>query len=210
MNRVNSLGLNQECRIGYKHSHSRVSHCFASIRKLGNRRSSEGQYSFKPSKRTKLFILIILAGDIEMNPGPRFQCGLCKKYCKTSDRLLECEKCEKCFHTSCSNFGDNELLRIESGDGAWYCTNCSADCGLCSGAFLRGHKAVQCASCDMWIHNECSFIVKTQYETVNNTNCTLICPKCECFNFSDFFFGERMNLETENSFVPLTKKREER
>ena len=25
-----------------------------------------------------MFILIILTGDIEMNPGPRFQCGLCK------------------------------------------------------------------------------------------------------------------------------------
>ena len=49
---------------------------------LGNRRSSEGLRSFKPSKGTNLFILIILAGDIEMNPGPKFQCGLCKKYCK--------------------------------------------------------------------------------------------------------------------------------
>ena len=53
-----------------------------------------------------------------MNPGPRFQCGLCKKYCKASDRLLECEECGKRFHASCSNLGDNELLRIESGDGA--------------------------------------------------------------------------------------------
>ena len=132
--------------------------------KLGNRRSSEGLRSFKPSKGTNLFILIILAGDIEMNPGPRFQCGLCKKYCKASDRLLECEECEKRFHASCSNLSDNELLRIESGDGAWYCTNCKADCGLCSGAVLKGHKAVRCDSCDMWIHNECSFIAKTQYE----------------------------------------------
>ena len=64
MNGVNSLGSNQECRIGYKHSHSRVSQCLASIRKLGNRRSSEGLRSFKPSKGTNLFILIILAGDI--------------------------------------------------------------------------------------------------------------------------------------------------
>ena len=72
---VDSLGSNQECRIGYKRS--------------------EGLRSFKPSKETHLFILIILAGDIEMNPGPRFQCGLCKKYCKASDRLLECEECEK-------------------------------------------------------------------------------------------------------------------
>ena len=60
----------------------------ASIRKLGNRRSSEGLCSFKPSKETNSFILIILAGDIEMNPGPRFQCGLCKKYCKASEDSL--------------------------------------------------------------------------------------------------------------------------
>ena len=82
MNGVDSLGSNQKCRIGYRHSHSRVSQCLASIRELGNRRSTEGLRSFKPSKGTNLFILIILAGDFEMNPGPRFQCGLCKTYCK--------------------------------------------------------------------------------------------------------------------------------
>ena len=58
----------------------------------------------------------------------------------------------------------------------------------------------------MWIHNECSFTAETQYETVNNSNCTWICPKCEFFNFSDSFFGEQVNLETENRFVPLTKE----
>ena len=53
-----------------------------------------------------------------MNPGPRFQCGLCKMYCKASDKLLECEERAKRFHASCSKLGDDELLRIESGDGA--------------------------------------------------------------------------------------------
>ena len=157
-----------------------------------------------------LFILIILAGDIEMNPGPRFQYGLCKMYCKASDRLLECEECGKRSHASCSNLGDNELFRIESGDGAWYCTNCKADCGLCSGTVLKGHKAVRCDCCDMWIHNECSFIAETQCETVANTNCTWICPKCEFFNFSDSLLGEQVNLETENRFVPLTKEKKDR
>ena len=118
MNGVDFPDSNQECGIGYKHSHSRVSQCLANIRKLGNRRSSQGLRSFKPSKGTNLFILNILAGDIEISPGPRFQCGLCKKYCKASDRLLECEECEKRFHASCSILGDNELLRIEPGDGA--------------------------------------------------------------------------------------------
>ena len=34
---------------------------------------------FKSSKATNLAILIILAGDIETNPGPRSKCGLCRK-----------------------------------------------------------------------------------------------------------------------------------
>ena len=95
-----------------------------------------------------------------------------KKYCKASDRLLECDECEKRFHTSCSNLGDNELLRIESGDRAWYCADCKADCGLCSGAVLKGHKALQCDNCDMWIHMNAHSLQKLKYETVNNTNCT--------------------------------------
>ena len=99
------------------------------------------------------------------------------------------------------------LLRIVSGDRAWYCTNCKADCGLCCGAVLKGHKAVQC--CDMWVYNECSFIPETQYETMSNTNCTWICPKCEFFNFSDSFFSEHVNLET-GRFVPLTKEKKDR
>ena len=101
-------------------------------------------------------------------------------------------------------------LRTESGDGAWYCTNYKADCGLCSGAVLKGHKAVQCGSCDMWTHNECSFTAETQYETVSNTKCIWIYPKCEFFNFSDSFFGEQMKLETEIRFVPLTKEKKDK
>ena len=197
----------QECRIGYRHSHSRVSQCLASIRKLGNRRSSEGLRSFKPSKGTNLFILIILAGDIEMNPGPRFQCGLCKNAKSTVRHRIDFLNVRNAKNASTLQA---QTLRIESGDGAWYCTNCKADCGLCSGAVLKGHKAVRCDSCDMWIHNECSFIAETQYEIVNNTNCTWICPKCEFFNFSDSFFGEQVNLETENRFVPLTKEKKDR
>ena len=59
-------------------------------------------------------------------------------------------------------------------------------------------------------HNECSFIAETQYETVNITHCTWICPKCEFFNFSDSFFGEQVSLESENRFVPLTKEKKDR
>ena len=180
MNGVDSL----ECRIGYN---SRVSQCLAGVRKLGNSRSSEGLCSFKPSKGTNLFILIILAGDIKINPGPRFQHDLCKKYRKASDRLLECEECKKRFHASRSKLDDDELLRIESGDGAWYCSNCKADCGLCSGTVLNGHEAVQCDNCDMWIHNECSFIAETQHENCEQYKLSMDLPKMWILQLFWFF-----------------------
>ena len=59
-----------------------------------------------------LLILIILAGDIEMNPGPRSQCRLCKKYCKASEKSVKCEECEKRFHTSCISLDEKELLEL--------------------------------------------------------------------------------------------------
>ena len=35
--------------------------------------------------------------------------------------------------------------------------------------------------------------------SVENTNCTWICPKCDFFNFSDSFFADHLNLENEKS-----------
>ena len=48
-----------------------------------------------------------------MNPGPRFQCRLCKKYCKAADQVVECADCEKRFHASCANLGKEELQELE-------------------------------------------------------------------------------------------------
>ena len=123
-----------------------------------------------------------------MNTGPRFQCRLAKNNCNASDKVVVCEDLENRFQALCAKLGDNKLLKLESESGSWYCTNCKADCGLCSGAILKDHKAVECDSCEMWVHNGCSFVIpETQYETLQNRNCTWICPKCDFFNFSDSF-----------------------
>ena len=122
-----------------------------------------------------------------------------------SDKVNVCTDCEKRFHAKCSNLGADDLLKIETGNSDWYCTNCKADCGLCSGAVLSVHKAVQCDGCEMWIHKECSFITEAEYENVLKSGCTWICPKCEFFNFSDSFFVDQLNLMNRNRFDPLTK-----
>ena len=202
------LDGNQDCSIGFGNSVGRIAQSLAFTRKIGNQRGSEGLCSFNPSQGTNLLILIILAGDIEMNPGPRFQCRTCKKYCKAAEKAVKCEDCEKRFHASCVNLGPVELQKIESDNDSWYCSNCKAECSLCSGAVLNSHKAVQCDKCEMWVHNNCSFMSDSEYETMQNSNCTWICPKCDFFNFSDSFFNEQFNLESENRFDLLAKGHE--
>ena len=57
----------------------------------------------------------------------------------------------------------------------------------------------------MWIHNECSFITESEFDSVTNTNYTWICPKCDFFNFSDSFFADQLYLENQNRYDPLAK-----
>ena len=103
VNLEHSMDSNQECGIGFGNSPSSLSHFSAYSRKLGNHRSSEGLRSFEPSRGTNLLVLIILAGDIEMNPGLRYQCRQCIKYCKATDKVVKCQECSKCFHVIISN-----------------------------------------------------------------------------------------------------------
>ena len=146
---------------------------------IGNRRGAEGLRS------GKTLILIILAGDIEMNLGPRFQCRTCKK---AAEKAVKCEDCEKRFHASCVNLSPVELQKIESDNDSWYCSNCKAERSLCSGAVLNSLKAVECDKCELWVHNKCSFMSDSEYEMKQTSNGTWICPKCDFFNFSDSFF----------------------
>ena len=89
---VDTLDPNLKCSIGFDSFASGVAQSLACTRKLGKCRSSEGLRSFNPSKGTNLLFLIILAGDIEMNPGPRSLCRLCKQYCKASEKSIKCEE----------------------------------------------------------------------------------------------------------------------
>ena len=80
----------------------------------------------------------------------------------------------------------DELSKLESDNGSWYCTNCKADCDLCSGAILNSHKAVQCDKCTMWVHNECSYITETLYETAK-LKLYLDLPEIRILQFFRFF-----------------------
>ena len=105
----------------------------------------------------------------------------------------------------CANLSEKELLELGSDNKSWYCKESKVECGICSGAVLNDQKAVKCDKCNRWVHNDCSFVTDFQYETMQNSSCTWICPKCDFFNFSDSFFCEQLNLEDQNRFISLVK-----
>ena len=106
------LDANQDCSIGFGKSFGGIAQSLAFTRKISNRRGSKGLRSFNPSKGTNLLVLLIVAGDIEMNPGPRFQCRTCKKYCKSAEKAVKCGDCENRFHASCVNLGPVDFQKI--------------------------------------------------------------------------------------------------
>ena len=173
----------------------------ACARKLGKCRSSEGLHS----KRNKLHTSYHFGCGYRAESRPQVQVPSLQKHCKAATKVVECKDCKDHFHASCANLENDELEKLESGIETWYCSNCKAECGLCSGAVLVCHKTVQCDKCDMWIYNESSYITESQNEIIQNSNCTWICPKCDFFNFSDSFFDEQLNLVDENRFNLLAK-----
>ena len=76
-------------------------------------------------KSTPLTLLLILSGDIQLNPGPRppkYPCGICHKACKWTTPCVRCDTCKVYYHKDCMLMPDgifNNLNNI-----SWECFHC--------------------------------------------------------------------------------------
>ena len=53
-------------------------------------------------------------------------------------------------------------------------------CGMCKRAVTRSCKAIMCDNCNIWIHNSCSGITDSKYESHQlDSKLSFICPSCE-------------------------------
>ncbi|XP_038049838.1 uncharacterized protein LOC119723314 [Patiria miniata] len=73
---------------------------------------------------------LLLAGDIERNPGPRtpkYPCGECTRACtsyKGAKASILCESCEVWFHSDCVGLTDSALDTLGRSDLPWECYRC--------------------------------------------------------------------------------------
>ena len=66
-------------------------------------------------KHILVIVLLVLAGDVEVNPGPRqpiYPCGICARVVKNSDKAVCCDGCNNWIHNKCSGLSDSMYNRM--------------------------------------------------------------------------------------------------
>ena len=72
-------------------------------------------------------------------------------------------------------------------------------CGICSKSVKSNQRGIQCDSCDIWHHAKCMDISIPSYESLANSSCLWLCPKCDAPNYSGTLLSTS-TLELSNSF----------
>ena len=71
--------------------------------------------------------MLLLAGDVEINPGPRvyrFPCGVCSAPVKSNQKGIFCDVCSSWLHARCIGLNNEEYLDLQSSEDSWSCQKC--------------------------------------------------------------------------------------
>ena len=74
-----------------------------------------------------LSLFLLMAGDIESNPGPRkpkYPCGVCSAAVKSSDPAVCCDQCGMWLHNRCSGLSPHMYELMKHTSGTWICPSC--------------------------------------------------------------------------------------
>lgn len=76
-------------------------------------------------KRTHIYLLLLVCGDISLNPGPvKNPCGFCWKPVAKTHRAIYCDGCFYWCHIKCAGITPDEYYRLGNGNNPWLCKNC--------------------------------------------------------------------------------------
>lgn len=157
----------------------------------------------KPNRHIGLCMLLVMAGDVDLNPGPQQtfdQCKACNRSIHKNHRNLVCNDCNDLYHMSCAGIDSDEYRRIVDQKKNWFCQDCAAPCGKCSNHVRNHHQAVgPCDSCDKWFHIECVNMDENTYRDLLNHSFEWTCQDCD-----------NMTTENDSSTAETTNNRNSR
>ena len=86
-------------------------------------------WSFKSRNLSHLLLILLLSGQIEMNPGPKtsaYPCGVCQNEVDNNAQALLCDQCNFWCHTHCVGLSEANYATLvnTSGSFSWICYRC--------------------------------------------------------------------------------------
>jgi hypothetical protein len=102
--------------------------CFADVRRM-RRKSKHSEKCQRPASAMLITSLVILlANDIELNPGPaKYPCIECSKAVRSNQQGILCDGCELWCHRKCTDTSKTEYDRLDVSDDPWHCRACRQD-----------------------------------------------------------------------------------
>lgn len=73
-------------------------------------------------------MLMLLSGDIELNPGPqrkwKYPCRVCSRPVMKNQKGVQCDNCDLWVHTRCAGITTAEYQSLQLSDPPWFCDVC--------------------------------------------------------------------------------------
>ena len=117
--------------------HTRLDSTLEEFSLLGNFHFRPFKYMSKASENSILWtFLLLLSGDIEINPGmdhtdllfmeTKWLCGICDFPVTWSQEQVACDSCELWHHTSCISLCSEDINLLERSNVVWKCCKCDS------------------------------------------------------------------------------------
>ena len=73
-------------------------------------------------RRTHVYILLLVCGDVSLNPGPvQNPCGVCHRPIARTHRAIYCDTCYCWNHMKCAELSPSEYALLGQSDDSWIC-----------------------------------------------------------------------------------------
>ena len=75
-------------------------------------------------RSTPLILLLLLGGDIELNPGHKHLCSICSKPAQPDQATNQCDVCDSWFHARCCKLPSIYIDILSRSSCTWLCPKC--------------------------------------------------------------------------------------
>lgn len=99
---------------------------------LGRRYAPAGAVSNLQAKKTLCILVLLLSGDVQVNPGPRtgianaYPCAICEYPVTWATSGVACGECLMWYHKSCMEMCSAEYATLNRSNVQWICHRCDS------------------------------------------------------------------------------------